>query len=114
MKRFKIEVYIPVSSLETFVNYIINNDLSHTGNYSCCLSYTLVKSMWKSGPNSSPYIGEPNKLSKEEEYKLEFYALENEVKKIICDLRNMHPYETACINVFEIIELDHNLCLDDK
>lgn len=100
-KKYKVEVFVPESHLQQIISYIRENKLSTIGNYSCCFSYVKQFSSWESNQDSHPFIGEPGKTSHQEEIKVEFYIQKKQIKKVVDNLTNIHPYENPCINVIK-------------
>lgn len=54
--------------------------------------------------NSKPYIGKNNKIEYVEEEKLEVICNTESVKKVIQELRKIHPYEEPAIDIIPLID----------
>lgn len=93
-KFFKIETFIPeeyVENLRESLNDI--GTLTIGGNYDNCMAVSKVTGHWRPLKGANPFQGEPYKVSKEIECKIEI--LEEAVKVI----KQVHPYEVPVINV---------------
>ena len=73
-------------------------------NYMYCS--TKVDSIGTFIPNiqANPYIGESNKLEKVKEHKLEVICEIDKAKKVISELRRVHPYEEPAIDIIPLID----------
>ncbi len=101
IKKFKIVTFIPENYLEKFLQYFIDNNISVIGNYKACSFYNAGKGTFYPTMDSSPFIGEKEQLNRISEYKLEFYATELELNKVIKEIYKLHPYETPAIDIFQ-------------
>ena len=99
---FKIETYLPESSLEDIRKALLDVDAGHIGNYRGCMSYYPVTGVWFSEDNSTPYIGKAGEWSKEQEIKIEFNIEDDALEKTIKAIRKVHPYEEPVINIIKL------------
>ena len=104
VKKVKIFVTIPLEDVEAVRNAICEAGAGIIGNYSHCT--TSVKSVGTFKPNeqANPHIGERNKLEYVEEEKLEVICDIENVKQVICKLREVHPYEEPAIDIVPLID----------
>lgn len=104
IKKVKIIVTVPKDNLEEVRNAMCNVGAGVIGNYSFCS--TVTKSIGTFIPNGSanPYIGEHNKLEFVEEEKIEVICDVEKVKKVISELRKVHPYEEPAIDIVPLLD----------
>lgn len=104
IKKVKIIVTVPKDYLEEVRNAMCNAGAGVIGNYSFCT--TATKSIGTFIPNDSanPYIGERNKLEFVEEEKIEVICSVEKVKKVINELRKVHPYEEPAIDIVPLLD----------
>lgn len=104
IKKVKIIVTVPKDNLEEVRNAMCNVGAGVIGNYSFCS--TVTKSIGTFIPNDSanPYIGEHNKLEFVEEEKIEVICDVEKVKKVISELRKVHPYEEPAIDIVPLLD----------
>lgn len=104
--KVKIYVTVPCENTEDVRNAICNAGAGVIGEYNYCT--TVVKSIGTFIPNdnSNPYIGEKNKLEFVEEDKLEVICDIKIAKRVISELRKVHPYEEPAIDIIPLIDED--------
>lgn len=110
IKKVKIVVTVP-----TKFTYELRDAICKAGagtltgsNYTYCS--TCVKSIGTFLPNenANPYIGKNNKLEVLEEDRLEVVCEIDKVKKVISELKKVHPYEEPAIDIIPLID-EHDL-----
>ena len=74
------------------------------GNYTYCSMSTKCVGTFKPTDDANPYIGEKNNLEFVEEEKLEVVCDVNIVKKVISELKKIHPYEEPAIYIVPLID----------
>lgn len=104
-KYCKVEVFIPKSYLDKLCKVFNKLDVGHIGKYSECISYSEVISRWKPLEGSEPFIGKINKLESEKEFKVEVTCDKEIVDKLINEIKKVHPYEEAVINVIPLYRI---------
>lgn len=106
MKKYKIETYLPKESLEKIKDALYKIRVGKIGNYDCCMNWYEVNSSWRPAEGANPYQGKIGEIEIAAEYKLEFVCDETDLKKTIKTIKQNHPYEEVCINIFEIYQID--------
>ena len=96
VNRVKIIVTIPIENLEEVRNAICEAGAGIIGNYTHCSMSTKCIGTFKPNDEAKPYIGENNKL--------EFVEEEDNVKKVISKLREVHPYEEPAIDIIPLLD----------
>ena len=76
------------------------------GKYTFYTSSTKTVGTFIPGDDANPYLGEKNKLKFVEEEKLEFVCNVDNVKKVVQELRKVHPYEEPAIDIIPLIDED--------
>lgn len=104
IKKVKIFVTVPEENLEVVRDAMCNSGAGIIGNYTYCS--TTVKSVGTFMPNedANPYIGNNNELEYVNEEKLEVICDVENVKKVIEELRKVHPYEEPAIDIVPLLE----------
>lgn len=106
VNRVKIFVTVPLENVNEVRDALCANGAGVIGNYTYCT--TSVKSIGTFLPNdnANPYIGENNKIEFVEEEKIEVVCDIKNVKKVITELRKVHPYEEPAIDIVPLIDED--------
>lgn len=104
MIKYKVFVFIPKNYLNKIVKSLQEFNVNQIGNYINCISWCEMHSTWTSLDNANPFIGQPGKVSIEDEYKLEFLCDESKLNEVIAFLKKIHPYEEPEIDIFELFE----------
>ena len=99
VEKVKIFVTIPVENVEEVRNAVCESGAGIIGNYSYCTSSTKSLGTFIPNENANPYIGKSDILEIVEEEKLEFICDVNNVKKVLTELRKVHPYEEPAIDI---------------
>ncbi len=102
MSYFKLEIFIPESHFAELRKALQKADAGHIGNYDCCLSYSKVIGTWRPLPGTDPFIGKENKISEEEELKVEVTVRGEKLDETLKAVKAVHPYEEPVINVIEL------------
>lgn len=115
INRVKIIVTIPnknAEDIEKVRNAIFNAGAGMIGNYTCCSILTKCIGTFKPNDLAKPYIGENNKLEYTEEVKLETICETNNVRNVITEIKDAHPYEEPVIDIVPL--LDENAFFNKK
>ncbi|SFB29611.1 divalent cation tolerance protein CutA [Clostridium frigidicarnis] len=101
--KIKVETYIPESCFGTLVQALNKIGALKIGNYDSCICCYKVNGFWKPLEGSTPFIGKMNKLSSEEELKVEFKSRYSLMEEIYSTIKQVHPYEEPVINIFPLL-----------
>ncbi len=107
IEKVKITVTIPSEDLQELRNAICQVGAGTIGNYTDCSIATKCIGTFKPMDSATPYIGEKNKLEFVEEEKLEVECDIGIVKKVIQELRKIHPYEEPAISIIPLISEEY-------
>lgn len=103
IQKVKIVVTVPAENLEKVRNAMCQAGAGVIGNYTDCSIATKCIGTSKPNDDANPYIGEKNKLVFIEEEKLEVECDVSIVKKVIRELRKVHPYEEPAISIIPLM-----------
>ena len=100
---FKIEVYVPEKYCEALKSAMFNAGAGKLGNYDWC-SWQSTTGIGQFRPlkGSSPFLGEPNKIEKVEEIKIELICKEKYLNDVISAINQHHPYETPAFQYWKV------------
>ena len=104
INKVKIFVTVPKDNVEDVRTAMCEAGAGIIGNYSFCSASTKTVGTFMPNDNANPYIGEKNKLEFVEEEKLEVICDIEKVKKVIQELRKVHPYEEPAIDIVPLID----------
>lgn len=106
MKQYKIVVYVPESHADGVREAMGMAGAGQIGNYSFC-SFTIKGTgRYVPGTGGDPAIGEPGKLQKVPEERIETVCAEEKLKDVLAAMRSAHPYETPAADVYPIEVID--------
>lgn len=104
IERVKIFVTVPIENVEDVRNAVCSAGAGIIGNYTYCTSSIKTLGTFKPNENANPYIGEKNKMEFVEEEKLEFVCDVDKVRRVLIELRKVHPYEEPAIDIYPLID----------
>lgn len=107
INRVKIIVTIPIKNVDEVKNAICKAGAGIIGNYTNCSASTKNIGTLKPNDKANPYIGKNNNMEFVEEEKLEVVCDVKFVKKVITQLRKVHPYEEPAIDIVPLIDEDY-------
>ena len=106
INRVKISVTVPCENTDKIRTAVCNAGAGIIGKYTFCTSSTKTVGTFIPGDDANPYLGEKNKLKFVEEGKLEFVCNVDKFKKVVQELRKVHPYEEPAIDIIPLIDED--------
>ncbi len=101
-KFYKYIVFTPLEAAEKVHQAIAAAGGGHIGNYSECTFRTSGQGTFKPLVNSSPYLGEKNKLAKVNETKIETIVPEEKWQALHAAVKKVHPYEEIAFDLYEL------------
>ena len=104
INKVKIFVTLPKENLENVRKTMCDAGAGIIGNYTYCTTSTKTIGTFLPNENANPYIGEHNKLEYVEGEKLEVICDIKNVKKVINELKKVHPYEEPAIDIVPLID----------
>ncbi|MDD3050544.1 MAG: Nif3-like dinuclear metal center hexameric protein [Candidatus Cloacimonetes bacterium] len=97
---YQIAVYCPVENAEEIADKACEAGAGKIGNYDRCFSRYEVSGKFRSLSDSSPSIGELDKIIDVSEMKLELFVDSFNLNSVIKTIKKYHPYETRAIAVY--------------
>ncbi len=104
INRVKIFVTVPPSNTDDIRDAVCNLGAGIIGEYKYCTACTKVIGTFIPSDNSKPYIGKNSELEVVEENKLEFVCDIKIAKKVVNEIRRVHPYEEPAIDIVPLID----------
>lgn len=102
---YKLIVFIPTDSLESFKNELFNSGAGKLGKYSHCSFESKGVGQFMPLNGSNPSLGKHNKVEKVQETRLEFLVELDLIEEVIKSLYKAHPYEEPA---FDLIKLEND------
>lgn len=99
-KLYKLVVYVPEESVDIVRNSISRAGAGWIGNYSDCSFMTKGTGTFKPLEGTNPYSGVVGSLSMVDEYRLETVVPEKNLKRVIAEMKESHPYEEVAYDVY--------------
>jgi len=98
----KLVVFVPLNQAEDVRNAIFEAGAGHIGNYDCC-SYNLSgEGTFRALDGAHPYVGEKNKLHKEQEIRVETIFPQFLQNKVVSAMLKAHPYEEVAYDIYPL------------
>ena len=101
--KVKISVTVPSENVGEVRDAVCREGAGVIGNYSYCTTSTKCMGTIKPSENTNPYIGNKNEQEFVDEEKLEVVCDINIAKKVIQEIRRIHPYEEPAIDVIPLL-----------
>ncbi|MCU5746378.1 Nif3-like dinuclear metal center hexameric protein [Staphylococcus sp. SQ8-PEA] len=102
---YKVQVFIPEDSSETFKSKLSELGLAQEGNYESCFFQTTGQGQFKPVGAANPTIGTHDKIEYVEETKIEFMIRSDQKVLAQNAIEKYHPYETP---VYDIMQMSKN------
>ncbi len=90
---YYLHFYVPESHLELVKAALFAKGAGRIGNYDQCAWQVLGEGQYRPLENSKAFIGEPLKLSKIAEYRVEMICEDDCIEAVIDALLATHPWE---------------------
>lgn len=98
----KLVTYVPESHHEKVLNALFAAGAGNIGNYDSCSFNTTGVGTYKGNENSTPFLGEKNQLSKENEIKIETVFESHKENQVLNAMLKTHPYEEVAFDIYSI------------
>lgn len=99
----KVVVFVPKTHLEKVIQAIGDAGAGRIGNYSHCTFTSSGIGRYKPLDGAKPFIGKVGEFESVEEEKLEFVCDKSILKKVISEMRRVHPYEEVAFDIYELV-----------
>jgi hypothetical protein len=97
--------YAPKSDVETIKSALFDLGAGKLGSYDSCAWQTSGTGQFRPLEGSSPYLGEQNRITPVDEYKVELVCENDAIKKVVKKLIEVHPYETPAYHILKVLTL---------
>lgn len=105
MEKLKVVVFVPIDHAEKVREVIGKAGGGKIGNYSYCSFSVKGIGRFKPEEGSNPYIGRIGEIELVEEERIEFSCYKKDLRKIIKEIKKVHPYEEVVIDVYPLFEI---------
>ena len=107
ISKVKIVVFVPTNYIDKMREVICDAGAGIIGNYRYCTSLTNTIGTFIPNKSAKPYIGKAGKLEVAYEGKLEVICDINDVKKVVSEIKKIHPYEEPGIDIIPLIDVEN-------
>ena len=101
---YKIVFFVPSDYLDDVKNALFMAGAGRVGKYSHCCWEKQGLGQFKPLEGSEPLIGQQNKLTKVDEFRVEMVCEDSHVKQAVIALRCSHPYEEPAFDVWRLAD----------
>jgi len=102
--KVKISVHVPLENADEVRTALHTAGAGGMGNYTHCSFSYKGAGRFMPGMNSSPHIGESNKLEAVEEEVIEVVCERNKAKDVLKSVRQVHPYEEVPFEITQLLD----------
>ena len=102
--KVQLVFFIPQDFTEKILTYIGRLGAGRIGKYSHCSFATGGWARFKPDDMAQPYYGKAGEIAKVREDRVEILCLRSEVKKIISEVKKLHPYEEVGFSIFPVLD----------
>lgn len=99
---YQLQFYVPESHLMQVKNALFAIGAGRQGEYEQTCWQTLGQGQFCPSSNANPAIGEHNKLTYVNEYKVEMICSNELISRAISVLKQVHPYEEPAYGVIRL------------
>ena len=102
---YKIGFYVPESHLESVKVAMFAVGAGQVGKYQACAWQVKGQGQFKPEKGSDPYLGEVEKITYIEEYRVELVCQSEFLSAVIAAMKRAHPYEEVAYDVVLMIDI---------
>jgi dinuclear metal center YbgI/SA1388 family protein len=103
--QVKLVLFVPVGYEEKIMKVLDAFDAGRIGSYRLCTFKSRGEGTFVPEKGSSPFMGEPGRMERASEWRLEVTLLRTVVPELIMRLRPAHPYEEMAFDVYPLENL---------
>ena len=107
INRKKIIAFVPQSHIEMLTMKMSAAGAGLIGNYEMCSFRTKGTGTFKPNEKAKPFSGKKNRISYEEEIKLEMECDTGSLNNVINALLKFHPYEEVAYEIYDFKKRDN-------
>ncbi|BAC13896.1 hypothetical conserved protein [Oceanobacillus iheyensis HTE831] len=101
-KNYKVVIYVPESHIEKIRQAFAESGAGYIGNYSHCTFQSPGQGTFKPLEGTDPYIGEQDKITYVDEYKIETIVPESILSNVVKSILSAHPYEEPAYDIYPL------------
>jgi len=98
----KLIVFVPVDSADKVAEAMHSAGAGIIGEYTNCSFRSTGTGTFKGSDKSNPSVGAKGKLEKVDEVKIEVLVNSFNLKKVIAEIKKVHPYEEVAYDVYPL------------
>ncbi|NUU62374.1 Nif3-like dinuclear metal center hexameric protein [Paenibacillus agri] len=98
----KLVVFVPKDHHQKVLDAILNAGAGSIGNYSHCSFNIEGYGTFLPGEDTEPYIGEPGKMQRAEEVRIETIVPQGIRNKVVQAMLKAHPYEEVAYDLYQM------------
>ncbi len=102
-QEVKIVTFAPADAVEQLRGALATAGAGHIGEYEVCSFTVAGQGTFLGSPCTRPVVGEPGRLEKVEEHRMEMVCSKFVLPLVIETLRQFHPYEEPAFDVYELM-----------
>lgn len=102
-QEVKIVVFVPPDGVEQMRGALATAGAGQIGEYEVCSFASAGEGTFLGSASTRPSVGEPGRLEKVKEYRLEMVCSKFVLPLVIETLRQFHPYEEPAFDVYELM-----------
>lgn len=102
---YKLCFYVPEPQLEAVKQALFAVGAGRIGGYNCCCWQTLGEGQFRPLAGSQPFLGQPGRLERVAEWKVELVVDDRLIHDAVRALRQAHPYETPAYDLWRLADL---------
>lgn len=99
---YKLCFYVPEDHLEVVKLGVFQAGGGVIGDYDSCCWQSKGQGQFRPLAGSTPFLGNQGELEQLVEYKVELVCSDESVARVICALKQCHPYEEPAYQVWKL------------
>lgn len=104
VEAYKLEVYLPVASLNAVLEALHEAGAGRIGLYNHCFAVSEVRGFYRPLDGSAPFSGAVGRVSEVAEYKVETRCAAGLLPGVLRAVRHAQPYEEPSISVLPLTD----------
>jgi dinuclear metal center YbgI/SA1388 family protein len=96
----KLVVFVPVTHVDAVRTALAQAGAGHIGHYDFCTFSTQGEGTFRGSDQTRPFAGQPGRLEKVQEIRLETIFPRGLKKSVLAALRSAHPYEEVAFDLY--------------
>ena len=103
---YKLVLFVPMSHIQVVTDALVETGAGRIGSYSGCTFRTEGEGTFIPGPGTNPFTGEPGRMNKVTEMRIEAVLNGTDIEKVIAAVQAVHPYESMAYDVYPVVTMD--------